>query len=161
MIVRFKQFGPVAMPLPRYAREDDAGMDLAALVRDGIDGLNAVGSRVVHRLTYGPLIVQPGESVVIPTGWGIQLPSGYEAQVRGRSGLSSRRILVPTGTIDAGYRGEIMATVINNSGIPFTIHHGDRIAQLVIAPVVKATVLQVDELDPSERGEGGHGSTGR
>ena len=98
----------------------------------------------------------------IHTGVHISLPEGYEAQVRGRSGLNKNHgIVVPTGTIDADYRGDIGVVVYNLSREPFIIHPGDRIAQLVICPVIQAEWEQVDHLDKTDRGEGGFGSTGK
>ena len=109
-----------------------------------------------------PKLLLPLDRAFIKTGISIQLPEGYEAQVRGRSGLNRNNgIVVPTGTIDADYRGEIGVVVYNLSREPFTIHPGDRIAQLVICPVIQADWQQVDHLDKTDRGEGGFGSTGK
>ena len=129
--------------LPNYQSKDAAGCDLI----------------------YGgeqPIILLPLDRAFIHTGVHIALPEGYEAQVRGRSGLNKTHgIVVPTGTIDADYRGDIGVVVYNLSREPFTIHPGDRIAQLVICPVVQADWQQVDHLDKTERGDGGFGSTGK
>ena len=108
-----------------------------------------------------PITLLPLDRVFIPTGVRIALPEGYEAQVRGRSGLNKNHgIVVPTGTIDADYRGDIGVVVYNLSREPFTIHPGDRIAQLVICPVIQADWQQVEHLDQTDRGDGGFGSTG-
>lgn len=104
----------------------------------------------------------PLDRVTLPTGVRISLPDGYEAQVRGRSGLNRKQgIVVPVGTIDADYRGEIGVVLYNLSREPVTIMHGDRIAQLVICPVIQAEWEQVENLDKTDRGEGGFGSTGK
>ena len=129
--------------LPNYQSKDAAGCDL-------IYG----GER--------PITLLPRDRAFIHTGVHIALPEGYEAQVRGRSGLNKTYgIVVPTGTIDADYRGDIGVVVYNLSREPFTIHPGDRIAQLVICPVVQADWQQVDHLDKTDRGDGGFGSTGK
>ena len=100
---------------------------------------------------------------MIPTGLQMSLPEGYEAQIRPRSGLAIKNgitMLNTPGTIDADYRGEVKVIAINHSKESFTVHHGDRIAQMVIAPVVQFPVVEVDELDETERSDGGFGSTG-
>jgi len=133
------------LPLPQYETNLAAGMDLRAALT-------------------GPVILQPGERTLVPTGLRIALPSGYEAQVRPRSGLALRHgvTLVNTpGTIDADYRGEVKVLIINHGEEPFTLQRGDRIAQLVFAPVVRATLRPVTRLDDTARGSGGFGHTGR
>ena len=128
--------------LPEYKTKDSAGCDLVN-----------IGESVK---------LYPLDRASFPTGVHIQLPEGYEAQVRGRSGLNKNHgIVVPTGTIDADYRGDIGVVVYNISREPYTIHPGDRIAQLVIAPVIQAEWQQVDHLDKTDRGENGFGSTGK
>jgi dUTP pyrophosphatase len=110
-----------------------------------------------------PITLAPGERRLIPTGWRIALPVGFEAQVRPRSGLALRHgILVPNapGTIDADYRGEIQVILMNAGAADFEIERGDRIAQLVVAPVVRPDWVEVEVLDPTHRGEGGFGHTG-
>jgi dUTP pyrophosphatase len=109
------------------------------------------------------LVIHPGERTLIPTGLQMALEHGYEAQIRPRSGLAIRNgitMLNSPGTIDADYRGEVKVIAINHGQEPFTVHHGDRIAQMVIAPVVQAQIEEVEELDETARGEGGFGSTG-
>ncbi len=141
MTVQFKRIHPDAV-LPAYAHEGDAGMDLRS-VED--------------------LVLPPGKRSLIRTGLVMALPAGYEAQVRPRSGLALKHgvtVLNSPGTIDAGYRGEVGVILANHGEAPFEIKSGDRIAQLVIASVVSATVVEVAELAASERGEGGFGSTG-
>ena len=133
------------LPLPAYETEHAAGMDLRA----------AVGE---------PVTLQPGERGLIPTGLRIALPSGTEAQVRPRSGLAARHgisMVNTPGTIDADYRGEIQVIVINHGQEPFTIERGERIAQLVVAPVLRVEWQPSAELDATARGEGGFGHTGR
>ena len=128
--------------LPTYQSKDAAGCDL-------------INNR-------GTIKLYPLDRTVINTGVRIQLPEGYEAQVRGRSGLNrDYGIVVPTGTIDADYRGEIRVVVYNLSREPYIIEEGERIAQLVICPVVQADWQQVEHLDKTDRGEGGFGSTGK
>ena len=133
---------PMKVDLPEYKTKDSAGCDLT---NNG-----------------GAVTLLPLDRAVINTGVRIQLPEGYEAQVRGRSGLNrDYGIVVPTGTIDADYRGEIRVIVYNLSREPYIIEEGERIAQLVICPVVQADWQQVDHLDKTDRGEGGFGSTGK
>ena len=122
---------------------------------------DAAGSDIIYSGEY-PIQLLPLDRKDINTGVHIQLPEGYEAQVRGRSGLNKNHgIVVPTGTIDADYRGEIRVVVYNLSREPYIIEEGERIAQLVICPVVQADWQQVEHLDKTDRGEGGFGSTGK
>jgi dUTP pyrophosphatase len=133
------------LPLPAYETAQSAGMDLRAAVAD-------------------PLILAPGARALAPTGLAIALPAGFEAQVRPRSGLALKHgvtCLNSPGTIDADYRGEVGVILINLGAEPFTISRGDRIAQLVIAPVTHGAWDEVEILDETERGSGGFGSTGR
>ncbi len=132
-------------PLPKYQTVGSAGMDLMA------------------NLT-SPIVLKSMERKVIPTGLFIELPIGYEAQVRPRSGLAIKNgitCLNSPGTIDADYRGEVGVILINLSLEDFSIHHGDRIAQLVIAKHEVAQFIEVNELSSTERGTGGMGSTGK
>lgn len=132
-------------PLPTYATADAAGMDLRANLE-------------------APITMQPLERTLVPTGLYMELPSGYEAQIRPRSGLAIKQgltLLNTPGTIDADYRGEIKIIMINLSNEPQTIQHGDRIAQMVIAPFLQATLEEVKELTDTERGTGGFGHTGK
>ncbi len=134
------------LPLPAYETAGAAGMDLRAAVAED-----------------QPLVLRPGSRMAVPTGLAIALPPGHEAQVRPRSGLALRHgvtLLNSPGTVDADYRGEIKATLINLGEEDFIIRRGDRIAQLVIAPVEQATWREVDSLDGTARGVGGFGSTG-
>ena len=132
------------LPLPVYATEGAAGMDLLAAV-------------------FEPVVIAPGQRVLIPTGLAIALPPGYELQVRPRSGLALRNgIVLPNspGTIDEDYRGEIQVIVLNTGSEPFRVERGARIAQAVLAPVVRAAWDEVADLDVTARNEGGFGSTG-
>lgn len=132
------------LPLPSYHSDGSSGLDLHAAVTED-------------------LTIQAGEIRLIPTGLSISLPTGYEAQVRARSGLALRHglgLVNSPGTIDADYRGEIGVIVINWGTEPFTVRRGDRIAQMVIGKVYRAEVEEVDEVDPTERGEGGFGHSG-
>lgn len=110
-----------------------------------------------------PITLAPGKRSLIPTGLRIALPTGYEAQVRPRSGLAARHgitMVNAPGTIDADYRGEIQVAMINLGDEPFTIRRGDRIAQMIVAPVTRVQWIETDTLEPTARGEGGFGSTG-
>jgi dUTP pyrophosphatase len=131
------------LPLPTYMSEHAAGADICAAVRD-------------------ELTLLPGARALVPTGFSIALPIGYEAQVRPRSGLAIRggvTCLNSPGTIDADYRGQVHVILANLGAEPFVIRRGDRIAQIVVAPVARASFDLVAELPPSERGSGGFGST--
>ncbi|RYZ13939.1 MAG: dUTP diphosphatase [Alphaproteobacteria bacterium] len=135
------------LALPAYETADAAGMDLRAAVED-----------------KAPVTLAPGHRAMIPTGLTIALPPGHEAQVRPRSGLAAKHgitCLNSPGTIDADYRGEVKVILINLGQEPFVIKRGERIAQMVIAPVTRAELNIVAELDDTKRGAGGFGSTGR
>lgn len=135
------------LPLPEYQTAHAAGLDLTAAVPQD-----------------APLTLQPGRYVLVPTGLTIALPENYEAQVRPRSGLAAKHgvtVLNAPGTIDADYRGEIGVLLINHGSEPFTIRRGERIAQIVIAPVSRAQFVAVEVLPETGRGAGGFGSTGR
>jgi dUTP pyrophosphatase len=123
----------------------------------------AAGLDVCACLPADPLTVEPGARVLVPTGFAIAIPPGFEGQVRPRSGLALRHgltVLNAPGTIDADYRGELRVLLVNLGTEPVVIAHADRIAQLVIAPVVQAEVIEVDALPDTDRGVGGFGSTG-
>jgi dUTP pyrophosphatase len=130
--------------IPEYQSEGSAGADLRADIR-------------------AEITLQPGERVVVPTGLRIEVPKGFEAQVRPRSGLALSHgitVLNAPGTIDSDYRGEVRVILINLGGEPFTLRRGDRIAQLVFAPAVRARFASQEVIAESARGEGGFGSTG-
>ncbi|MBO6825204.1 MAG: dUTP diphosphatase [Sneathiella sp.] len=132
------------LPLPRYETEGSAGMDVVAAVD-------------------APVTIPAGARALIPTGFKVAIPQGYEIQVRPRSGLALKKgISLPNtpGTIDADYRGEVGIILINHGEEAFEVARGDRIAQLVLAPVTIATWVEVDQLSETARGEGGFGSTG-
>jgi dUTP pyrophosphatase len=117
----------------------------------------------LHACVDAPLSVLPGCIVLVPTGWALAIPPGWEGQVRPRSGLATKHgVTVPNapGTIDSDYRGELKVAIINLGRDPFTIAPAMRIAQLVIAPVARASLVEVATLDETERGAGGFGSTG-
>ena len=140
-LLRVKRLRPGAR-LPTRATAGAAGLDLYACLEG--------------ELTLGP------DPVLVPTGIAIELPPGYEAQVRPRSGLSAQGVAVAFGTIDADYRGEVLVTMYTvGTRPPYTVRPGDRIAQLVLARVVTLPVVESEELSPSGRGAGGHGSSGR
>lgn len=134
----------VGLNLPTYATEQSAGMDLSAALEEAFE-------------------LAPGERALIPTGLAIALPAGYEAQVRPRSGLAVKHgvtVLNTPGTVDADYRGEIKVILINHGQEPFTIERGMRIAQMVIARHANVQWSVVEDLEATERGAGGFGSTG-
>ena len=131
------------------------GLTLPAYATDGAAGMDVLSAEDV--------ILQPGERWPVATGLAVAIPHGYEIQVRPRSGLALKHgIGVPNspGTIDSDYRGELKVILINHGQTSFEVRRGDRIAQLVLAPVVRASWLKVEELDETARGEGGFGSTG-
>lgn len=130
------------LPLPVYAREGDAGLDL---------------------LAAAPVTLPPGGRLLVPTGLRVAIPEGYAGLVLPRSGLALRSgvtVLNAPGLIDSGYRGEIGVLLVNHGPEPVTLSRGERIAQLVIQPVTRATLVEVRELEGSQRGSGGFGSTG-
>jgi dUTP pyrophosphatase len=132
------------LPIPDYMSEHAAGADLCAAVSE-------------------QLTLLPGTRALVPSGFSIALPPGYEAQIRPRSGLAIRygvTCLNAPGTIDADYRGEVQVVMANFGSEPFVIRRGDRIAQMIVAPVAHASLELVEELPPTVRGEGGFGSTG-
>lgn len=147
-IVRLRPERDAELPLPAPATPGSAGVDLCAAVDE-------------------PLTLPPGQRAAIPTGFALEIPAGFEGQVRGRSGLALRHgISLPNapGTIDSDYRGEVHVILHNGGGEPFTVRHGDRIAQLVISPVVLPEWEEVRRekgLGSSRRGPGGFGHTGR
>lgn len=147
-LLRVKRLDERAI-LPQYKTAHAAGLDLAACLPR-----HELGETVT---------IEPGQIVKIPLGYACAIPVGYEGQVRPRSGLSTKHaITLPNapGTIDADYRGEMFIALINLGAQPYTIAHGDRIAQLIIAPVAHAAVREVAQLDDTDRGANGFGSTG-
>lgn len=136
--------GSEDLPLPAYQTDESAGMDVVAANEKTI-------------------ILKPGERFLVPAGFKMALPAGYEAQVRPRSGLAYKQgitMLNSPGTIDSDYRGEVKLLAINHGDESFAIKRGERIAQMVIAPVLKVQAEEVDSLPETERNEGGFGSTG-
>lgn len=133
------------LPLPRYMTANSAGMDICAAVADA-------------------LVLSPGQTCLVPTGFAMALPDGFEAQIRPRSGLAVKHgigIVNAPGTIDADYRGEVKVALINFGTSPVTIRRGERIAQMVIQKVWQARVNEVDRLNETRRSSGGFGHTGR
>lgn len=133
------------IPLPRYESAGAAGADLRAAIGDD-------------------LVLAPGARALVPTGLAFDIPDGFEVQVRPRSGLAARHgvtVLNAPGTVDADYRGEVIVILVNHGSEPFAIRRGERVAQLVMAPVLRALFVEVEEVSPSARGTGGFGSTGR
>ena len=139
-----RRAGTEKLPLPAYQSAHASGMDLLAAVE-------------------APMVIEPGKRAVVPTGLYVAVPPGFEAQVRARSGLCLKKgicVLNGPGTVDADYRGEVGVILANLGDEPFTVEPGMRIAQLVIAPVVRAEWLEVEKLPDTERGAGGFGSSG-
>jgi len=137
----------IDLPLPAYETALAAGMDLRAAVP-----------------ADGPVVLAPGARALVPTGLAIALPAGFEAQIRPRSGLALKHgvtCLNTPGTIDADYRGEVQVLLVNLGDADFTIARGERIAQMIIAPVIQSVWREVATLDETDRGAGGFGSTGR
>lgn len=142
--IRRVRDGKAAVPLPRYMTEGSAGLDLAAALEDEV-------------------VLAPLERALIPTGFALALPPGFEAQIRPRSGLALKRgvtLVNSPGTIDSDYRGEVQLAVINLGREPATIRHGDRVAQMVVQRVSRVELEAVDELPASTRDAGGFGHTG-
>jgi len=140
--------------IPQYQHEGDAGFDLSAIVFEK----NCVGEYV------DSVNIQPGEKYIAKTGLAFAVPNGYELQVRPRSGLAYKygiTVINSPGTVDSTYRGEVMVILLNTGKLPFEIKSGDRIAQGVINKLPTVLIREVDELDATERGAGGFGSTGR
>ncbi len=132
------------IPLPKYETSGSSGMDLSANLDSAIE-------------------IKPGDSAVIPTGLSVSIPENFEIQIRPRSGLAAKQkisILNSPGTIDADYRGEIKVILINHGQKYFKVEQGIRIAQMVLCPITKAEIKEVNVLEDTERGEGGFGSTG-
>lgn len=135
------------LPLPAYQTAGAAGLDLVAALPEA-----------------RPLVLAPGTRALIPTGLRLALPNGHEAQVRPRSGLALKHgitVLNSPGTIDADYRGEVQVILVNLGQVPFEIRRGERIAQMVVQPVIQANLVRCEALDETARGAGGFGSTGR
>ncbi|WP_442793866.1 dUTP diphosphatase [Pannonibacter sp. SL95] len=132
------------LPLPAYQSADAAGFDLSAAVETD-------------------LVLAPGAVALVPTGLAMAIPRGFEGQVRPRSGLAAKNgvtVLNTPGTIDADYRGEVKVILINHGSAAFTVTRGMRIAQMIVAPVLQAALVEVGSLDETDRGSGGFGSTG-
>tara|TARA_X000001036_G_scaffold227963_1_gene213102 strand:+ start:1009 stop:1449 length:441 start_codon:yes stop_codon:yes gene_type:complete len=130
--------------LPKYETTGSSGMDLAANINSNIN-------------------LDPGKTAIIPTGLTLSIPKGYEIQIRPRSGLAAKKkisVLNTPGTIDSDYRGEIKVILINHGDAPFQVEKGLRIAQMVVCPIVQAQIEEVNDLNETERGKGGFGSTG-
>lgn len=144
VIVKIKRLRSSNRPLPAYQTPHSAGMDLMADLEK-------------------PVLLEPGQRKLIPTGLAFEIPPGFEAQIRPRSGLAIKKgltLLNTPGTIDADYRGEVQVIVVNLGQEPVAIENGERIAQMIIAPVVQACLEEVTDLSATPRGTGGFGSTG-
>jgi dUTP diphosphatase len=144
-VIKLRRVRPSSLPLPRYQSADAAGMDLIADIE-------------------GSLEIAPMGRAAVPTGIAMEIPPGFEGQVRPRSGRALEdglTLINSPGTVDADYRGEIKVLLVNLGSAPIAVRRGDRVAQLVIAPVARAELIEVAELGPSSRGSGGFGHTGR
>ena len=143
--IYFKKFNPdIKSVLPDYKTTGSSGMDISSASTDKI-------------------IVEPGSTALIPTNIVMEIPDGYEGQVRPRSGLAFKKsvtVLNTPGTIDSDYRGEIKVILMNHGKEPFEVNFGDRIAQLIISKYEKAELIEIEELSDTQRGDGGYGSTG-
>ena len=147
----------VAVRVRRLAHGE--GLDLPRQKSPGAAGLDLPAACPFE----APIVIAPGARALVPTGLALELPPGFEAQVRPRSGLALEHgitVLNTPGTIDADYRGEVGVLLVNLGERPFTVARGQRIAQLVVAPVAAVQLVSADELDPTPRGAGGFGSTG-
>jgi dUTP pyrophosphatase len=145
VVLKFKKLEHFRGELPAYATEGASGLDVRARLDES-------------------LTLQPGERFLIPTGLAVEIPLGYEVQVRPRSGLAINKglsMVNTPGTIDADYRGEVKVIVINHGRDPITIQDQDRIAQFVVCPVIRAEIQEVEDLSATDRGAGGFGSTGK
>jgi len=141
MILKIKRLsGSEDLELPCYQTSGSAGVDLRAAKR---------------------VSLRPGEICKIPTGVAVEIPLGFEGTIRGRSSLAAQGLIIHLGTIDSDYRGELVVLLINISDKPCAIGRGERIAQLIISPVLRVSIIEINDLTPSGRGEGGFGSTGR
>ena len=132
------------IPIPKYETDGSSGLDLAANIEKSIE-------------------IKPGETLIIPTGIALSIPKNFEIQIRPRSGLAAKKqisVLNTPGTIDADYRGEVKVILINLGKEAFTVEKGSRIAQMVMCPIVKAKLIEVENLEKTKRGAGGFGSTG-
>jgi dUTP pyrophosphatase len=146
IVLRWHAHGK-GLEVPSQQTTGAAGVDIAAALLPG-----------------EPLDIPPGGRALVPTGFSIALPPGFEAQIRPRSGLAAKygvTVLNAPGTVDADYRGEVKVILINHGAETFTVHRGDRVAQMVVAPVVAVRFAEMETLDETERGDRGHGSTGR
>lgn len=145
--IAFRWLDPDAcadLAVPGYESEHASGMDVAAAISE-------------------PIVIQPGARQLIPSGFAVAIPPGFEVQIRPRSGLAVKHgvtVINAPGTIDADYRGEVKIGLVNLGQVPFTVHRGDRIAQMVVGPVVRAELAVVAGLEQTARGSGGFGSTG-
>jgi len=148
---------PIELRIRRIRPERDADVELPRAMSEHAAGLD------VRATVDEPLVLQPGERAAVPTGLQMAVPAGAEIQVRPRSGLAFRHgvtVINSPGTIDADYRGEVKVLLVNHGDQPFTVERGMRVAQLVVATVTPVSVHVVDDLDETDRGAGGFGSTG-
>lgn len=154
--VKVKRIGEHTLPIPTYATDGAAGLDLRYAVAEPVTLRRGGSTGFPH---FDPV---PPEPAWLPIGFAIEIPPGYEGQIRGRSGLAAKHSVVAfhPGTIDSDFRGEPKVALVNWGTEDFVIEPGDRIAQLVIAPVARALLVEVDALSETARGEGGYGSTG-
>lgn len=163
--MRMMRVGSIEMPVPRYGREGDSGLDLAASVRSDIWEHQPHGAPWGVTAIYDAdetiyLRLEIGAAVVVPCGWAFEIPPGFEGQVRPRSGWTAKQVHVAVGTIDSNYRGEVGFCVENRTRDRIEIRTCDRLAQIIIAPVLIVAPEVVTELSTTERGAARHGSSG-
>lgn len=158
MKLKVKRVGDHALPLPKYETDGASGFDLRGLVSWHFWRYERHPCGTTDGVDY--VVLNHGDRISLPCGFAFEVPEGYELQVRPRSGLSSKGIVASLGTVDADYRGEVRVILTNHSGEDFTLHHGDRVAQGVVAPVVRCEVEESETLTETARGGNGFGSTG-
>lgn len=161
VVVKFKKLHADAV-IPKYQKDGDAGFDLHAICEKDIVG-GVQGTEFTVVMEKNAFCVLSGRTCIVPTGLSVAVPKGYEIQIRPRSGLAAKNgitVLNTPGTIDSGYRGEVKVILHNTSHEDFVVRHLDRIAQGVISIVPSVEIQEVTELDETERGAGGFGSTG-
>lgn len=160
MDLKIKRVGNHDLPLPAYAKPGDAGLDLRS--NFDVDATRIDRNGYKGEGLWKSMLLCPGAFAIIDCGFAFEIPDGYEGQVRGRSGLAFKSLIFAAhlGTIDAGYRDSVKVLLHNGSAYDFEIKHGDRIAQLVVAPVARCNVVEVAALSDTERGANGFGSTG-
>lgn len=163
MKLAVRRIGTHDLPLPAYAHEGDAGMDLRVQLHHNEPRIRSYDERLLHgtvKCEGDKLSLAPRCRYLIPCGFAFEIPGGYEGQLRPRSSMFGRGMHIAFGTIDAHYRGEVLIGLLNMTNEWQSVTHGERVAQLVVAPFARCDVTEVDELSSTVRGAGGFGSTG-